>query len=412
MKQLLIIGGGAAGIAAALSAAREAPNAHITILEGLDRVGKKLLSTGNGRCNLTNQFITAEHYHSQSADRMAELLADMPVERTLEFFRFLGLYCTTEDMGRVYPYSRQASMVLDVLLLALTRSNIDIIYGAKVKELIPRKKSWLARTEQGDEFYGDLVILTTGGRAAPKQGSTGSAYPITARLGHHYESLYPCLVPFKCNSPVLKGLKGVRLICRCSLYRGKQKAAEELGELQLTDYGLSGIPIFQLSCHLGAFKSEDRWSVRVDLMPDWDYSELRELMQERIRTHGSDALDLLLIGLIPRKVGYAVLKTRGIEPLSRQLSSLTKKEIDDILTALKSWSFPVSGTLSWEHAQVTGGGISLNEIDDDFQSKLHSGLYLAGEPLDIVGDCGGYNLHWAWCSGMTAGAAAAKALNN
>lgn len=405
--RILILGGGAAGLAAALSAAQANPDASITVLEGLDRIGKKLLATGNGRCNLGNEFISPEHYHTQSPERLEQLLAPMDTARTLDFFESIGLYCTTEDMGRIYPYSKQAVMVLDVLRLALQRQGIRIVCGCKVTEITRRKNTFVVTSSDGQTFHADRVILTTGGKAAPKQGTDGSGYPLVRSLGHRCTQCYPCLVPLQCKSNVLKGLKGIRVTCRTTLTVDRKKAAEELGELQFTDYGLSGIPALQLSCHLAPLSDGANCAVRIDLFPDWSYDDLRTRIQQRIRTYPQEPLETAFLGLINKRIFYAVLKTCAIEPLSRTADTLSKKELDRLLSALKGWPFPVTGTLSWDHAQVTGGGVPLTEIDDSFASKRCPGLYLAGEILDVAGDCGGYNLHWAWCSGMTAGTAAA-----
>lgn len=405
--RILIIGGGAAGLAAAISAAQTNPGAEVTVLEGLDRIGKKILATGNGRCNLSNEFISPGHYHTQSPARLEQLLTGMETSRVLDFLESIGLYCTTEDMGRIYPYSKQAVMVLDVLRLALKRAGVRIVCGCRITEITRRKNGFTVTSVDGRQFHGDCVILTTGGKAAPKQGTDGSGYPLVRTLGHHCTNCYPCLVPLQCKSNVLKGLKGIRVTCRTTLTVNRKKIAEELGELQLTDYGLSGIPALQLSCHLDKLSDGADCSVRIDVFPDWSYDELRTHIQQRIRAYPEEPLETAFLGLINKRIFYAVLKTCSIEPLSRTADTLSKKELDRLLSALKGWQFPITGTLSWEHAQVTGGGIPLTEIDDSFASKRCPGLYLAGEILDVAGDCGGYNLHWAWCSGITAGAAAA-----
>lgn len=405
---ILIIGGGAAGLAAALRAAQTNPDAQITVLEGLDRVGKKILATGNGRCNLSNEFIMPAHYHSQSPERLEQLLSAMDTARTLDFFESIGLYCTAEEMGRIYPYSKQAAMVLDVLRLALERSGIRIVCGCKITDIVRRKNRFTVTAADGTQFHGDRVILTTGGKAAPKQGTDGSGYPLARGFGHHFTNLYPCLVPLQCSSPVLKGLKGIRAVCRITLSCGRTRLSEELGELQFTDYGLSGIPALQLSGYLDRLSDGESYSVSIDLFPDWSYDTLRTVIQQRICRCPGETLETFLLGMINKRILYAVMKTCALPPLSHPAASLSKKDIDRLLSALKGWKFPVTGTLSWDHAQVTGGGIPLTEIDDSFASVKCPGLYLAGEILDVTGDCGGYNLHWAWCSGMTAGAAAAQ----
>ena len=406
MNRLLIIGGGAAGMAAAIRAAQTNPEAQITILEGLDRVGKKILATGNGRCNLTNAYITPEHYHSQDPARLEQLLSRMDTQRTLTFFQSIGLYCTEEDMGRIYPYCKQAAMVLDILLLALQRYHIHVVCNCRVTDITASKKGFTVTAENGTTYRGDAVILTAGGRAAPKQGTSGTSYPLAVKMGHRYARLYPCLVPLQCRSNVLKGLNGIRVTCHTALYRGKQKLSEELGEIQLTDYGLSGIPALQLSCWMD--NKDADYTARLDLFPDWSYDDLRSLIQQRIREFPNEPLATFLLGLIHKKILYAVCKTCSLEPLSRTAGSLSRQEMDLLVSTLKGWKFPVTGTLSWDHAQVTGGGVFLQEINDDFSSRRQPGFYLAGEILDAAGDCGGYNLHWAWCSGMAAGEAAAQ----
>ncbi len=406
MNRLLIIGGGAAGMAAAIRAAQTNPEAQITILEGLDRVGKKILATGNGRCNLTNAYITPEHYHSQDPARLEQLLSRMDTQRTLTFFQSIGLYCMEEDMGRIYPYCKQAAMVLDILLLALQRYHIHVVCNCRVTDITASKKGFTVTAENGTTYRGDAVILTAGGRAAPKQGTSGTSYPLAVKMGHRYARLYPCLVPLQCRSNVLKGLKGIRVTCHTALYRGKQKLSEELGEIQLTDYGLSGIPALQLSCWMD--NKDADYTARLDLFPDWSYDDLRSLIQQRIREFPNEPLETFLLGLIHKKILYAVCKTCSLEPLSRTAGSLSRQEMDLLVSTLKGWKFPVTGTLSWDHAQVTGGGVFLQEINDDFSSRRQPGFYLAGEVLDAAGDCGGYNLHWAWCSGMAAGEAAAQ----
>lgn len=403
MKTILIIGGGAAGLAAALTAAQGAPFVHVVVLEGLDRVGKKILATGNGKCNLSNETISPIFYHSSCPERLEKCLADMPTERSVDFFQSLGLLCDADSAGRVYPSCRQASMVLDVLLLNLRRApNIELVTGCKIGSIRKIGRGFLARSIDGREYRGDAVILTAGGQAAPKQGSDGSGYALAASLGHHYTSLRPCLVPLRCLSGVFKGLKGIRVHCTTTLYQGKRRLTSQYGELQFTDYGISGIPALQLSCHLVGDHT-----VGIDFFPLWSFETLRQELQARIRLHPQEALEDVLLGLLHKRVQYALLNTLSIKPTT-PANTLSRGELERLAVALKDWRFPVTGTLSWEHAQVTGGGISLEEINTDFSSRRCPGLYLAGEVLDVAGECGGYNLHWAWCSGIKAGESASS----
>lgn len=407
MKNIVIVGGGASGISAALSAARRAPkDTRITLLEGLDRVGKKILATGNGRCNLTNEEITPEHYHSGRPELLAPLLAEMPPQRTLEFFRSLGLYCSAEEMGRVYPHARQASAVLDTLTLALEGAGIQTVCSAKIKHIARKGGAFLLTAQDGRTVRADALILAAGGRAAPAQGTDGSGLTLARQMGLECTPVYPCLVALKCGGGAAKGLKGIRSRGQVRLLRRGKTAGVESGEIQFTDYGLSGIPVFQLSCLLGPDPAGAE--LAVDLLPEWDQAELARWISAQARRYPSAPLERFLPGLVHKRLLFAVMKSVGISPLSRPASSLSPRETAALAGALKDWRFPVEGPLSWEQAQVTGGGVSLAELDGRFGARRCPGLFLCGELLDVAGDCGGYNLHWAWCSGLTAGAAAAN----
>ena len=384
MKNIVIIGGGAGGIAAAISAAKTDKNAHITILEGLDRVGKKILATGNGHCNLSNEYISEKCYHSKNYHIMREYIEKMPSSMSIEFFEDMGLFSSSDDAGRIYPYCRQASMVLDILLLALERYKIDVRCGQKVSDINYRKNAFFIKTQTGDEFRADKVILATGGKASPKQGSDGSGYALAEKFGHKSTYLFPSLVPIQCKGSVFKGLKGIRVLCRADLFIDGKKAGSE------TD------------------ASKGNAQIGIDFFPDRNYDEVRRIIADRIKMYPKETLENIFLGLINKRVLFAMLKSLSIEPLSRTADSLGKKEIDLLVSTLKMWKFEITGTLSWDFAQVTGGGIKLDEIDENFESVYRKGLYIIGEILDVTGDCGGYNLHWAWCSGIVAGKSAAE----
>ena len=405
MKELIIIGGGAAGLSAALTAAKSAPELHIRVLEAQDRAGRKLLSTGNGRCNLTNQNPHPRFYHSQSGKRLKALLRGMDVNRSLDFFRGLGLYCTCDEAGRWYPACRSATMVQELLLLSVERAkNITLETNCRVARLSAGKKGLSLLTEDNRAFSAGAVILAAGGQAAPRLGGSDSGCTLAQRLGHSIVTPQPCLVPLKCRGGFLRGLKGVRVLCRSSLYnRGKRVAVED-GEIQFTDYGLSGIPALQFSCRL-----REQPEVGIDLLPGWSAESLHRELERRLRTHGAEPVEDALLGLIHRRVQYALLKELGIPPTAAA-RTLSGEQRGRLARTLKDWRFPVTGTLGWEQAQVSAGGVSLDEVGEDFSSVFEPRLFLAGEVLDVAGDCGGFNLHWAWCSGMEAGRAAAELL--
>lgn len=404
-RDILILGGGASGLAAALSAAKEAPGARITLLEGLDRPGKKILATGNGRCNLTNREMDPVHYHSSQPELLPCFLRQMPTERVLRFFSELGLCCATEEMGRVYPYARQASAVLDTLLLALEHTGVEVLCAAKVRQAEWQGHGFQVVTQDGRHFCSRALILAAGGRAAPKQGTDGTGFALAKQLGHRYATPFPCLVALKCSDEAVKGLKGVRAQGKVTLLRNGAALGTDQGEIQFTDYGLSGIPVFQLSCLPG--RNFSGVELSVDLLPKWSRQELVHWLLTQSRRYPQEPLERFLPGLIHPKLLRAVMNAVGLSPLSRPADSLSTGSSIKLAEGLKDWHFHVTGPLSWDHAQVTGGGVLLEEIGPDFASRQCPGLFLCGEVLDVVGDCGGYNLHWAWCSGLSAGKAAA-----
>ena len=409
MKHILVIGGGAAGMAAAITAARENPSIRVTIVERMDRVGKKILATGNGRCNLTNMGASFAHFYSSDKGTLKRALEGMTPAVVLDFFTSLGLLCQEEEEGRVYPYCKQASMVLDVLLHALERLNITVRCGCTVTGIGRNKGKYAVKTADSQTMTADAVILTCGGRAAPKLGSDGSGYTLVKALGHSCTALYPALVAFKCDMNGLGGLKGIRAEAGLTLLAGDHLLGKEVGEVQFTEYGLSGIPAMQLSGRLSRLRKGERCTALVDLFPDWDHEALFRNLKARQKTQ--DTLETLLLGTVHKRLAYAVLKSAGLQPLSRSAASLNNGELHRLVDTLKAWPFPVTGTQGWDNAQVTGGGVPLGEMDiATMASKLQPGLYLAGEVLDVAGDCGGFNLHWAWCSGIRAGKAAAKAV--
>ncbi len=404
IPQVAIVGMGASGLAAALTLFREGFAGEMVALEKQDRVGKKLLSTGNGRCNLGNEAIAPCHYHSQNPSALAACLEEMPVEQTLAFFRESGLLCRQES-GRLYPLCNQASMVLDVLRLELGQAGVQLRTGCTVQHLRWADGKFLLHLDTGEVLPARRVILATGGRAAPKLGSDGSGYGLARAMGHKVNPLYPCLVPLKGKEQVFHGLKGQRAQGRASLLAGEQLLGAETGEIQFTDYGLSGIPLFQLSCLLP--QAAGRGVISLDLLPDLPLEGVLALLRERLHQGRYQTLEELLLGTVPKRVGLALLKSLGFASLAQPVAALRDREVRDIAATLKDWRMQVSGTLGWDQAQVTGGGISLEEVDPrTMESRLRPGLYLTGELLDAVGDCGGYNLHWAWNTGILAARAA------
>lgn len=393
--RILIIGGGAAGMMAALTAS-ENPNHQVILAERQSRLGRKLLATGNGRCNLTNRNMGKEHYHGEQRNFCNYALNYFNVDMTLEYFRTLGLLTVTEPSGRVYPYSDSANSVLDVMRLPLElRKNVSILTGMEILSLEKWKGCFVAKTAE-EELQADRVILCAGGLAGSKLGGTEMGYKLLCSMGHSRTKLFPSLVQLKTDSTFVKSLKGVR--AEALVRYGKACAR---GELQFTDYGVSGPVIFELSrAALGG-------ELRIDLLPDYSSEELLELLECRKKTLPELKAEDLLTGLLHNRLGRTLLRACG---LSLEQSCEGIRDLTMVVKMCKSFILAVTGTMGMEQAQVTAGGIRTEEFDPTtMESKLCPGLYAAGEVLDIDGDCGGYNLQWAWSSGRLAGELRGKA---
>ena len=387
--RILIIGGGAAGMMAALTAS-ENPENQVILVERQSRLGRKLLATGNGRCNLTNRNMGKEHYHGEQRNFCNYALNFFNVDMTLEYFRSLGLLTVTEASGRVYPYSDSANSVLDVLRLPLEqRKNVTILSGQEVLSLQGQKGRFLAKTAE-EELQADRVIICAGGLAGSKLGGTEMGYKLLSAFGHSRTKLYPSLVQLKTDSTLVRSLKGVR--AEALVRYGKAIAR---GELQFTDYGVSGPVIFELS--RGAVGGE----LRIDLLPEYRVEEVLAMLERRRELMPELKAEDLLTGILHNRLGRTLLRACGVS-LEQPCSQV--RDLEGVVRLCKSFCLTVTGNMGMEQAQVTAGGIRTEEFDPTtMESKLCPGLYAAGEVLDIDGDCGGYNLQWAWSSGRLAG---------
>lgn len=396
-NSVAVIGGGASGIFAALAAAHE--GSEVTIYESCDRIGKKILATGNGRCNMTNLGAQESNYHGKNPSFINGVKDRFWVKETLDFFEEMGLLYKSEDRGKVYPYSDSATSVLDVIRTELESSNIKIVANTEICELIKKKNGFVLVSFGKERFFANKVIVATGGKAAPALGSKGSGYEILQKFGHTLTPLKPSLVQLCTDSDVPKKLKGIKVLAKLCI-----ENLSDTGEILFTDYGLSGPPAFYLS----AYAKENSLS-KIDLMPDFAEEEILSILYTRICKNPKAELGRFFVGILQKRIGEVFLKSIGISPLSRTADSLLEEEINKIAHSLKNWEFKISGTMSWNNAQVTRGGILTDEFSQEtLESKNQSGLYACGEILDIDGDCGGYNLQWAWASGYIAGMSAAK----
>ena len=389
-------------MAAALAAA-ENETAQVILFERQARLGRKLQATGNGRCNLSNLHANAQGYHGNNAGFAVHALQVFDVDQTLAWFRSLGLFTVAESSGRVYPYSDQANSVVDVLRFALEKENIRQELGFEVTKLRRKDGGFLVESAERILFC-DRVIIACGGLAGTKLGGSMAGYQLLRSMGHRMTKLRPALVQLKCAWNGVGALKGVRANCRAAILHDGVLHAQSEGELQFTEYGLSGPVIFEVS--RDACQGRGNWTCRLDFLPDITEAELREELNRR--THTALPMDELLTGILHNRLGRVLTKSAGIAG-NRMICSLTQAELEAVCHAVKAFEIELTEPLGMDSAQVTAGGIITDEFDPlTMESKLVPGLYACGEVLDIDGDCGGYNLQWAWSSGRCAGLSAGK----
>ena len=388
-----IIGAGASGMAAALAAAE---TAQVVLLERQARVGRKLLATGNGRCNLTNLHASGRGYHGENPGFSQRAISAFDPAATIAWFENLGLYTVAEDSGRVYPYSDQANSVVDVLRLALEQPNITLKTGFEVQKI--KKEAGGFNLSNGEEtVYCDKLIIACGGLAGTKLGGSMAGYKLLAKLGHKCTKLRPTLVQLKCAWGGVVSLKGVRANCHARILRDGQTFAQSQGELQFTDYGISGPVVFEISRDV--CQGKGRWTAELDFLPDWTEQMLAQALAKR----GDRPVEELLTGILHNRLGRVLTRCAGVKG-NGLVKELSEAELEEVARCVKCFRLELTEPLGMDSAQVTAGGVITDDFDPaTMESKLVPGLYACGEVLDVDGDCGGYNLQWAWSSGRMAG---------
>ncbi len=411
MTKIAIIGGGASGLACAIEIMRTVKNKDdikVTILERLPRVGKKILVTGNGRCNLTNVNARVENYRGD-ADFTKYALGKYSPQNNIEFFNSLGLYTRTEDEGRVYPLSNQASSVLDALRFECARLGIETIcdYRAVHLKTVYTGVTTKIIVNNRDRF--DYVVVACGGMTCKAHGTDGDAYDLLKMFGHKIIPPAPALVSLNCDE-FTKALKGVRSICKMNLIIDGEKTLENYGEVQFTDYGLSGIPIMQLSRFVSVSPSNDI-SIELDITPDFGDEEIRKYLYSR-REIDKGLCENMLSGIMNKQLCIVLMKECDIQ-VNGRINELTDKEIEKLANIIKCWKIKIKNSRSFDYAQVTAGGADCSQFNTEtMESTLVDNVFCCGEALNIDGDCGGYNLQWAWASGRLAGNTIAERINN
>lgn len=395
----LIIGGGASGLMCAVGAKIKKPNMSVAIIEKNPRVGKKLLSTGNGRCNLTNRFVSAEKYCGSFKAQANILFEKYNTEKLIEIFENIGLLTFCDSEGRYYPLCKQASAVLDVLRFACDRLGVEIFCDESIKSVKKSNRGFEIKT-QNNVFNSEKLVIACGSKAAPKLGGNSSCSDYLKNLGHKFNPFSPALCPIKVESDILKSLKGLRASARAVLLdRNFNSVKEESGEVQFTDNALSGICIFNLSLY-----SKKGFIISLDLAENYSENELFNILLSNITLFADLTVDNLFTGIFQKRLGQAVLKKAGISDFSRLCKSVSSNEINQIAKTVKQMEFKVVENCGFEQAQAALGGVLGEEINEStMESKLMKNLYICGEAVDICGECGGFNLHFAFASGLVAG---------
>ena len=395
-----IIGGGASGMAAALAAA-ENKNLQVIRMERQARVGRKLQATGNGRCNLSNLHAAQGGYHGENARFSDWAIGQFGPEAALDWFRGLGLFTVAEPSGRVYPYSDQANSVVDVLRFALEQPNITVKLGFEVEKVKKTASGFRVSTRE-ESVECEKLIVACGGLAGTKLGGSMSGYKLLRAFGHSCTRLRPALVQLKTAWGGVAGLKGVRANSHAAIVHNGLVTAESTGELQFTEYGLSGPVIFEVS--RDACQGGGEWLCRLDFLPEIGAETLKAELLRRKSTNLPASE--LLTGILHNRLGRVLAQAAGISQ-NRVISELSESDLEQAVRAVKGFEVPLMEPMGMDCAQVTAGGITTGEFNEQtMESRLVPGLYACGEVLDIDGDCGGYNLQWAWSSGRLAGRSA------
>lgn len=399
MYDIAIIGAGASGMAAAISAKKEKPKAEILLIEALPRVGKKILATGNGRCNLTNLTAGAGSYNNPF---VAAVLAKYPPEGILSFFSSIGLECVNDSESRVYPMSNTATSVLDCLRFEIERLGIEIMTETKAESVKSVNGIFIINSK----IRAKKLIVSTGGKASPSQGSDGSGYDLLKSLNHSVTPLYPGLVQLTVKEN-LRVLKGIRVKAEATLKTHNGKTLDRSsGEILFADYGLSGIAVMDIS----RSAKGNKCVCELNVIPELRSEDVSAFIERCKNRNPAQLLEDAIAGIIPKKLGHYLIKITGLRA-DVTMSELKHHQIIILSENLKHLTFTVTGTRGFDNAQITVGGAVTDEFDiNTLESKITKGLYCTGELLDVDAPCGGFNLQWAWASGITAGKSAAKAL--
>lgn len=404
--KIAVVGAGASGMMAAVNAAKY--GAEVTLFEKNERVGKKILATGNGKCNLGNLTFSTNQYYCEDKEKLHKMFCVFSVWDTMMFFENIGLMIKSKN-GYLYPYSEQASTVLDILRMELERTKVDVVTEAEITDAVYRDEEEMFELKdiQGNVYQFQKLIIACGSPASLKKGEGMTGYELARKFGHQINPMVPGLVQLRSDDTFIKALSGVRCQAGIRLMVDDKEAACEKGELQFTEYGVSGIPVFQISRIAAyALKEGKKVEVQVDFFPDQDDKAFTYMSRLRYEAQMDKTLEDYLTGTLHKKINMVMIKKAGLKP-GMKVQDIGWKAIEKLIQQYRSFDIHICSDNSVENAQVCAGGVAINQISTELESELVKGLYFAGEVVDIDGKCGGYNLQWAWSSGYIAGRNAA-----
>lgn len=395
-----IIGAGASGLCTAVSLKMQDRSISVVLLEQLDRVGKKLITTGNGRCNITNLNIELNRYHGNDKEFAGFALERFDRVYTENFLAELGIVFTYDEEGRAYPYSLQASSVVDAFRFAVDNLGVETLLSFKVEDIEKTKDSYVIKGENNTLKARNVVCaagLYSGGK---KIGSDGSLFRLLKQKGYKGIAVTPAIVQIKTENSLTKSLKGIKVNANATISSGGKAIRSEFGEVLFCEYGLSGPPILQISRCVERTNSKKQ--ISLDLMPEYSLKNLLEMLEFRVYALRGRTLEEFFTGMLNKRVGQALIKLIN-KRLSDSVDTLKNTDLKQLAELIKSLSFEVTGTTGFDNSQVSAGGLDTCQFDNKtMMSKKDKGLYAIGEILDIDGDCGGFNLQWAWSSAFCA----------
>ncbi|NLY20964.1 MAG: NAD(P)/FAD-dependent oxidoreductase [Tissierellia bacterium] len=405
-----IIGGGPAGIMSAITSKIQNPDCEVILFEKNNRIGKKLLATGNGRCNYTNSIMKEERFHSTNEGFYKNILDNFDLNDTLEFFEGIGIHPYYEENGKIFPNSLQSSSILDTLRYEMNRLQVVVREETNINSIKKKNGQIIIGDLNGNVYYTDRLILAMGGCAMPSSGSDGSGYELAKSIGHSLIRPFPGIVQLNIESPFKNHLNGVRIVSNVKLIgRDGKILRDEFGDLLFTSYGVSGPTVLDISRKANEELNSGREVyVSINLLGDISQDKILNILETRMANLYYKSIEESFVGLIHKKAIIPLLKYSNIDK-KLQYSDLDYDSLKKLAKSIYDFRFKITSSQGFENAQVSCGGIDTKEINEyTLESKKMEGVFFAGEIVDVDGDCGGFNLQWAWSSGFTAGSNAVK----